>query len=139
MIFYQFPETDLYKWWPLKPPILFTAPSASNFCRNELATDILTSICLARSCTVITLASLIYFVALDSLILRKTIRYMICHTYFGTMYLTIRYIYQISMLSKDYSATIEPVTMQIYLDFLAISMENCICWMIVLNQKYLHF
>ena len=68
-MFYHFPETDLYKWWPLKPPILFTDPSASNFCRNELATDILTSICLANACTVIILASLIYFVALDSLII----------------------------------------------------------------------
>ena len=28
-------------------------PSPSNFCRNELAVDILTSICLANPCTVI--------------------------------------------------------------------------------------
>ena len=71
-MFYHFPEIDLYKWWPLKPPILFTVPSLSNFCKNELASEILTSVCLAKSCTVITLAALMYFVALDSLILTES-------------------------------------------------------------------
>ena len=72
-MFYHFPETDLYKWWPLKPPILSTAPSLSNFCKYELAAEILTSVCLAKSCTVITLAALMYFIALDSSIITEVV------------------------------------------------------------------
>jgi len=45
----------------------------SNFCKYELAAEILTSVCLAKSCTEITLAALMYFIALDSSIITEVV------------------------------------------------------------------
>jgi len=45
----------------------------SNFCKYELAAEILTSVCLAKSCTVIILAALMYFIALDSSIITDVV------------------------------------------------------------------